>query len=129
MALLGSTDVQLAEALGVTVTTLTRWKARYPDFSSALKDGKAEKDETVVQSLYNRAMGYSHKSVKIFCNTAGEVTEVPYTERYPPDPTSMIFWLKNRQPGEWRDKHDMEHSGTVRLQDLLLASQIPAPKA
>ena len=27
--------------------------------------------------------------------------------------TAMIFWLKNRRPVEWRDKHDLEHTGDV----------------
>ena len=38
---------------------------------------------------------------------------VPYTERYPPDTTAAIFWLKNRRPDLWRDKHRIEHSGQV----------------
>jgi hypothetical protein len=28
----------------------------------------------------------------------------------PPDPTSMIFWLKNRGPAHWRDAWQIEHS-------------------
>jgi hypothetical protein len=34
-----------------------------------------------------------------------------YVRHYPPDPTSMIFWLKNRQPQDWRDKQEHEHTG------------------
>jgi len=29
-------------------------------------------------------------------------------KQYPPDPTSAIFWLKNRQPKIWRDKQEEE---------------------
>ena len=29
-----------------------------------------------------------------------------FIEHFPPDPTSMIFWLKNRQPDKWRDKRE-----------------------
>jgi hypothetical protein len=36
----------------------------------------------------------------------------------PPDPTSMIFWLKNRRPESWRDKTEVEHSGGVKLEDF-----------
>lgn len=28
-----------------------------------------------------------------------------------PDVTAQIFWLKNRKPGQWRDKQEIEHSG------------------
>jgi hypothetical protein len=28
---------------------------------------------------------------------------VHYNEHLPPDPTSAMFWLKNRDPDNWRD--------------------------
>jgi hypothetical protein len=34
----------------------------------------------------------------------------PYVEHMPPDPTSMIFWLKNRDPERWRDFQQLEHN-------------------
>lgn len=130
-ALLGATDAQLAEALGVTVTTLNNWKAAHPKFLAALKSGKEFADSRVVASLYERAVGYSHKAVKIItvargANQGSYVEEVPYVERYPPDATSAIFWLKNRRPAEWREKHEVEHSGTVTLEGLL--AEVNAPK-
>ena len=33
-----------------------------------------------------------------------------YTEHYPPDPTSMCFWLKNRRPDRWRDVQNIDHA-------------------
>jgi len=30
-----------------------------------------------------------------------------------PDTTAQIFWLKNRRPGQWRDKQNVELSGQV----------------
>jgi hypothetical protein len=42
-------------------------------------------------------------------NEGSHVEQVPYIERYPPDTTAAIFWLKNRRPKAWRDKHEMEH--------------------
>jgi hypothetical protein len=40
-----------------------------------------------VRSLYNRAVGYTHDAVKIFCDKNGNVTKVPYREHVPPDVT------------------------------------------
>ena len=34
-----------------------------------------------------------------------------------PNPTSAIFWLKNRKPEKWRDKQEIEHSGGVTVSD------------
>lgn len=33
-----------------------------------------------------------------------------------PDTTAQIFWLKNRKPEKWRDKQEIEHSGTMHNQ-------------
>ena len=114
MGRFGATDAQLATAFDVTVTTITNWKQAHPSFVAALQAGKDEADNRVVRSLYERATGYEHPAIKIM-QYEGQPIEVPYTERYPPDPAAMIFWLKNRRRLEWRDKHDVEHSGSPEL--------------
>jgi hypothetical protein len=54
--------------------------------------------------LYQRAVGYSYDAVKIFMPAgAKKPIYAHYVEHVPPDPTSMIFWLKNRDPARWRD--------------------------
>ncbi len=108
--LLGATDEQLARFLEVSVDTIYEWKKVYPKFSEAIKVGKDVADAKVAKSLYERACGYSHKQDKIFSNN-GEPMIVETTKHYPPDATSMIFWLKNRQKANWRDKQDYEVTG------------------
>ena len=120
----GAIEPEVAKALGVSHATLKNWKSAHPDFLAALTSGKDIADEKVVASLYHRATGYSHPAVKIVTvarggNQGSDVVEVPYTEHYPPDATSMIFWLKNRRPGEWRDKQEVEHSGKLSIVELL----------
>lgn len=114
----GATDEELAVAFGVTVQTIYNWKQTKPEFFEVVKDAKAEADDAVERSLYERATGYSHEAVKIHVLKDGQVVQVPYREHYPPDPTSMIFWLKNRRRDLWRDKQDVEHSGTLSLAAL-----------
>lgn len=120
-ALLGATDKQIAERLKVSEVTLNAWKKAYPEFLKSLNKGKDEADALVVKSLFHRARGYSHKAIKIFCNKDGEVTEVPYVERYPPDTTAAIFWLKNRQPTSWRDRMEVTHSADAELTAAIAA--------
>jgi transcriptional regulator with XRE-family HTH domain len=105
LCLLGATDKDLARFFGVTESTLNEWKRGHPDLSESLKAGKELADAVVAESLFHRAKGYSHKAVKIMVVDKVVVHE-EYTEHYPPDPTSMIFWLKNRRPDLWRDKPD-----------------------
>lgn len=115
LAALNATDAQIAEFFEVSESTLNLWKTEHPKFSESLKLAKSESDSRVVRSLFERAQGYSHKAEKIFLDRSGEIVRAEYTEHYPPDPTSMIFWLKNRQKEAWRDKQEVEHQGEVNL--------------
>lgn len=103
LCLLGAKDSDLAKFFEITESTLNEWKKTYPELSESLKAGKELADAVIADSLFQRAKGYSHKAVKILVVDKAVVHE-EYTEHYPPDPTSMIFWLKNRRPDLWRDK-------------------------
>jgi hypothetical protein len=108
-ALLGAKDTQLATFFDVAESTIHKWKKDFPEFSESLKKGKAIADSQVANSLFKRALGYKHEEDKIF-NANGEALVVPTIKHYPPDPTSAIFWLKNRQPELWRDKQEIDHT-------------------
>ncbi len=109
LAELGATDREAAEFFEVAESTLYLWKHTQPEFSEALKVGKALADARVEQSLYRRALGYSHDAVKMH-TVDGSVQITPYVEHYPPDTTAAIFWLKNRKPDDWRDKTEQHNT-------------------
>lgn len=114
LALLGATDREMGDFFDVDERTIHRWKIDHPDFCHALKVGKDAADDRVEQSLYRRALGYTHDAVKMHV-VDGVVSITPYTEHYPPDTTAAIFWLKNRRKAEWRDKteQDVNVSGNL----------------
>ena len=99
----GFTDKEISDMLRITVRTFHNWKKQNKDFFHSLKDWKNYADEKVERSLYERATGYEHIDTH-FSNFQGIVTATEYTKCYAPDPTSMIFWLKNRKPKDWRDR-------------------------
>ena len=111
LCLLGHTDKELAQFFGVVESTIYLWKKQYPQFSEALKNGKDIADANVATTLYERATGYEIEEE--VADKEGNVVLI--NKKLPPDPTSMIFWLKNRQPRKWRDKHDLEHSGDLTV--------------
>lgn len=111
MAEAGKTDAEMAESIGVTEQTFNNWKHAHPDFFESLKTAKDIADDKVEVALFQRATGYSHKAIKMFCPN-GTIVSKTYIERYPPDTTAAIFWLKNRRPKQWRDVHKLEHSGS-----------------
>jgi len=111
----GKTNEQIADALNISVSSLKLWMKDKPEFSTTIKEGKKHSDEQVVVSLYKRACGYKITEKKVIKNPDG-TTRMELTEKeIAPDPTSMIFWLKNRQPKDWRDKHDIEQTGNLIL--------------
>ena len=108
LTMLGATDAELADFFEVTRSTLSRWKIMHVEFSDALKLGKDQADERVVSSLYHRATGYSHPEVDIRV-IEGQIVKTELVKHYPPDTTAAIFWLKNRQKEDWRDRQDVNH--------------------
>lgn len=114
LATLGATDIEVADFFEVNVATIYRWKHQFPDFCDALKLGKEAADERVKRALYAKATGYSVDTVKIFMHE-GEPVVVPFREHFPPSDTAGIFWLKNRQPDQWRDKRESETEGLINV--------------
>jgi hypothetical protein len=110
LCIAGATDFEVAEALGVCVRTIYRWKAEYPDFCHALRLGKELADDRVEASLYHRSVGYSYPAVKIMQND-GDPVLVPFTEHVPPDIGAITLWLINRRGDKWRAKQTLEMTG------------------
>src|ERR1700704_5525248 len=57
LALLGTADPEMADALGIDQVTLDRWKTRHKEFRSAIEHGKTQADAEIAESLFNRARG------------------------------------------------------------------------
>ena len=107
MCLLGATDKQMAEAFGVCETTINAWKLRHEEFSESLLKGKIIADAKVAAALFHRAVGYRHPDEEVRV-VNGQVVRIQTVKHYPPDTGAAMAWLKNRQPKQWRDKHDIE---------------------
>jgi hypothetical protein len=125
MVKLGATDREVAEALGVSEQTLYTWKHKHPKFLESLNvDAKKKANKRVEVSLFKRATGYSfdaeeivpydhvieHKDAEgktVRVERTKQVLRVPIVKHVPPDPTSIIYWSKNRDPDRWRDRRDV----------------------
>jgi hypothetical protein len=106
LCLLGATNEKIADFFEVHISTIYEWQSIHEEFSDALKGGKMLADAEIANSLFHRAKGYSCQDLDIKMYE-GNIIETPYIKNYPPDPTSMIFWLKNRQPDLWREKREV----------------------
>jgi hypothetical protein len=108
---LGATDQDLASAFDVTTATIWNWRCSYPEFLSAITTYKKAFDGLVERSLAQSAIGYTFDEEIVKINNDGDVFRANTVKHVPPNPTSAIFWLKNRRPDEWRDRQQMEMSG------------------
>lgn len=120
---LGATEFEMAQFLGVALSTFQLWMVQHPKFSGAVKLGKAAPDKRTERSLFHKANGYSYESEEIFLvdevietpaptpddptaviiTRTKKVLRVPTIKHVPPSDTSIIFWLKNRRKDRWRD--------------------------
>jgi len=120
----GVIERDICSKLGVGVTTFNQWKKDHIEINEVLKRGKGVSDQVVVSKLFQRAIGFSYEEVKKESIHDAEgrelkVCKVTTTSKYVhPDPTSMIFWLKNRIPNEWRDKKHVEVEGELSTEEM-----------
>ena len=86
---LGATDHELAGMLGVSLRTVQNWRANKPKFAAALVVGKEVADNRVERGLFQRAVGYSFPSEKVFQFQGAIVrTESSSMSRRPRSPAS-----------------------------------------
>lgn len=111
----GLTDEQIATNIGIAYSTLRDWRDKYPALSAALKKGKEVVDRQVENALLQRALGYEYTETTREYVPELEKMHVTkeVTKQVAPDTTAQIFWLKNRKPKEWRDKRDVDLSGSI----------------
>lgn len=121
----GATDKEVAEALGISYTTLCEYKRRYPVFSDAFTRGRKQVCIEIKAALLKKAIGfeYQEKRQNIRKGDDGEsVTFTEITTRYcVPSETAAAMLLRNYD-NDWRDGDDI--STKFKQQELELKKRI-----
>ncbi|QKG56995.1 hypothetical protein GKZ68_10375 [Hymenobacter sp. BRD128] len=106
----------LVAATGLSDKTVKAHRERIP-----LGSGKANVYQQltgdVLLALHARAVGYSHRAVKILAVSQGKgmasvVEQIPYTEHYPPDAAAAKLWLQTVEG--LSEKQEVKHSGEIK---------------
>jgi len=67
----------------------------------------------VADRLYFRALGCKHSAEKIFHTADTGVVRAKYVEHYPPDTNAALAWLSRRQPDKWKDRQEVNMTGST----------------
>jgi hypothetical protein len=100
----GLTDEQIAKNMGVALSTYYKWQLDHAEIAEALKKGKAPVDIEVEDALLKRAKGYDYEEVITEVYGDGKKHVKKIKKHMPPDVGAIVFWLKNRKKGLWRDR-------------------------
>lgn len=141
LALLGSTDTQMADFLEVPISTFNNWKQTHPKFAESMKQGKIEADANVAQMMYKKATGFWVPDVHIISNRVdiynekGKIIEsrtepliVPIKKFIPPDFNAQNKWLSLRQRDKWSDIQRIEINQTHNINLTQIAEQLSDKK-
>lgn len=100
LAAQGATDLEIAQAFGVTPRTLSRWKLLYPDFGEALELGREKMVEMAEKSLFRRAIGYHYDIDKLIV-VKGALIKVRSEEFVPPSDSALKLYLEANAPDRY----------------------------
>lgn len=100
----GASATSFAASVGVCRETISEWAATHPEFSVAVKKGKA------ACATWWEALGRKNAATG-----AGSATLV-------------IFGLKNMAPDEWREKQEIDHRSTDGTMSPTRIEIVPAGK-
>ena len=90
----GATDKEVAERLGIAMSSFSEYKKEFSEFSEVLKKTKEYVDGQVENALLKNALG-------------GNIT-------------AQIFWLKNRRPNKWRDKVEPKVEENINSKEIIV---------
>jgi len=105
----GYSEAQIAENLGIAVSTFCVWKNKYPELTEALKKGKEPANADLKMAMMKTATGYYVEEEQTVTVLDVETREPKSfrkttTKKYiPPSATMQIFLAKNRMPEQFRD--------------------------
>lgn len=116
----GNTVTTTCQAVGIHKDTFYDWMKKKSDFSDAIKKAQSIADKKVENALFKMATGTfkyeerHYESIYIDKIKPGTLKKT-IKKTLAPNITAQIFYLKNRQPDEWMDKQDIEHSGDLNI--------------
>lgn len=118
----GLSNEQIAENLGIDISTFYDYQNKYPDFSEAIRKGKQPLVIQLENALMKRAFGYevTERTTEMKMDAEGKPQPAMIkniVKHIAPDVGALAFALKNKDPENWKDKHEI--SGEIKSNTFL----------
>lgn len=119
----GETMKAIATHIGISVRTLEKWRAKYPEIASVIGYRALSDGDRVEKALLRRAVGYTQTEITRQKGKDGKLEIVKTVEKQVmPSTTAQIFWLKNKCGYEWdsalREDNEEDEGGVVVLPEI-----------
>lgn len=130
------TDIEICNKLGIKKSAFYNYKNKYPEFKEILDHDKELTDAEVENNALDNAKGYFYEEEQVFTekeifydDTGKKIKEITkpriikVTKRKLSDQQAAQWWLKNRLPGKWKDKQELDVGNTdgrpFKLEDVI----------
>jgi hypothetical protein len=111
LAVLGKTNKEIAAELSISTATLDAWQRNHPEFLSEVRGGKSLANARVVKALYRRCIGEKTTEKRVVQNPDGTLRKEVTEKEVLPDVGAISLWLPNRDPANWKNRANIEHTG------------------
>ena len=122
LCLLGCTDVEIADIIGVSEDTIHEWKKVHPSFSESIKSGKEVADADVAEKLLMKAKGYDVVEERLVFEDGRHIIK-KVKKHIPADTRAQEIWLRNRRRKSWKDQKDVNLKDNRGLDNQLMAGR------
>lgn len=130
LAAKGLTNDEIYKTMGISKDTGINWRRKYESFAEAIRLGRIELKNTLVEkSLFQLATGFERSVQKAFVVSDGKdmgahIEKVHVKDYFPPQVSAIKYLLNNRKPlakdpeNGWAEKQTIEHTGTLNYKVL-----------
>jgi hypothetical protein len=102
---------QVYKNLSIAPATWYEYVDKHPVLAELVKWSRAVTNISVENSLFKAATGYDYEEIKTVVEedkNGKKRTRIEKVKRHmPPNPTAMVFWLKNRAATDWNDRREI----------------------
>lgn len=110
MAKLGAIEIEIAEEIGIGLTTLRSYARKHKEFSESLKIPAAVANARVKGSLFAKATGYSYEEERIVV-VKGVVKRIKVMVHVPPSDRAIDLWARSKMRSEFGAVQQVELTG------------------